>query len=91
MTAGKILGQVAVNLSTELRRTYHLADVDPAHPIRRAADELERLGAERDALRAALRDCVTFIERDLPPETARYAAPELRAARAAIDAALRGE
>lgn len=40
-----------MNLPTELRRTYHLADVDPAHPIRRAADELERLGAERDALR----------------------------------------
>jgi hypothetical protein len=59
-----------MNLPTELRRTYHLADVDPSHPIRRAADELERLGAERDALRAerdALKAARIAYASEFPP------------------------
>lgn len=56
-----------MNLPTELRRTYHLADVDPAHPIRRAADELERLGAERDALREE-RDALRALLAEAMPE-----------------------
>ena len=34
-----------MTLPALLRHTYHLADVDPSHPIRRAADEIERLSA----------------------------------------------
>lgn len=59
-----------MTLPTELRRTYHLADVDPSHPIRRAADELERLGAERDALRAerdALKAARIAYASEFPP------------------------
>ncbi len=32
-----------MSLAALLRRTYHLQDVAPEHPIRRAAEELERL------------------------------------------------
>jgi hypothetical protein len=46
--------------------------------------ENARLIAAAPELLAALRDCVAFIERDLSPETAAHAQPELRAARAAI-------
>lgn len=45
-----------MTLPAELRRTYHLADVDPSHPIRRAADDLDRLEAERDDALRRLQD-----------------------------------
>jgi hypothetical protein len=43
------------DLASKLRQQYHLADVGPEHILRRAADELERLAAERDALEADAR------------------------------------
>lgn len=41
-------------LASKLRVSYHLDTVQPEHILRRAADELERLSAERDELRVAL-------------------------------------
>jgi hypothetical protein len=37
-----------LELAYELRRTYHLQDVDPGHPIRRAYDALSAAGTEID-------------------------------------------
>ncbi|MCA3177608.1 MAG: hypothetical protein O9345_16270 [Burkholderiaceae bacterium] len=54
-----------MSLSTELRRIYHLDDVAPEHPIRRAADEIDRLHAERAEMLAKVKpllEQVPFIE-----------------------------
>jgi len=58
-------------LAGELHRTYHLADVDPGHPIRRAHDALiaaaDRIAAserERDELAALLREACDWIAAD---------------------------
>lgn len=54
-----------MSLSTELRRIYHLDDVAPEHPIRRAADEIDRLHSERAEMLAKVKpllDQVPFIE-----------------------------
>lgn len=80
-----------MNLPTELRRTYHLADVDPSHPIRRAADELERLGAERDALRALLAEARCALSEVRAHMHAAGRRPEECYEMSVIDAALRGE
>jgi hypothetical protein len=48
---------------------------------RECVPAIERLRAERNEAMAVARDMLTFIERDIPPEHARHAEPEMRAAR----------
>jgi len=40
------------DIAEQLRRHYSVDGTEPEHPIRRAIAEIERLTAERDALRA---------------------------------------